>query len=95
MNTDPSNDDISERAYALWRERGRPEGQESEIWLEAERELKQSHQRSSGVQASTPTAISAPAEKKGRAQRRDLTGAQVTPPENRTAARMPKPGLVL
>jgi hypothetical protein len=95
MNTDPSTDDISERAYALWQQRGRPEGQESELWLEAEQELKRSAQHSPGAEASTPAVISAPTEKKGRAQRRDLAGAQATPPENRAAARLPKPGLAL
>lgn len=30
---------VSERARALWRERGCPMGRDEEIWLEAEREL--------------------------------------------------------
>ncbi len=35
----PSHADISERAYTLWIDSGRPEGKEDELWLQAEREL--------------------------------------------------------
>jgi hypothetical protein len=31
---------IAERAYSIWEERGRPEGQDLEHWLEAERRLR-------------------------------------------------------
>jgi hypothetical protein len=30
---------IRDRAYALWEEAGRPEGQDMEFWMMAEREL--------------------------------------------------------
>jgi len=40
MNTDPSHDEISEHARSLWQSRGQPEGQDNEIWLDAERELR-------------------------------------------------------
>ena len=30
---------IRDRAYALWEEAGRPEGQDMEFWITAEREL--------------------------------------------------------
>lgn len=30
---------ITERAYYIWEERGRPEGQDMDIWLQAEREI--------------------------------------------------------
>ncbi len=33
------HDAISERAHRLWHDRGCPEGQDVEIWLDAEREL--------------------------------------------------------
>jgi hypothetical protein len=35
----PSHDDITARAEAIWIERGRPQGADDEIWLEAERLL--------------------------------------------------------
>ena len=35
----PSDDEISARAYALWQQRGRPDGQQETIWFDAEREL--------------------------------------------------------
>lgn len=31
--------DVSQRAYYLWEEKGRPEGQQTAIWLEAEQQL--------------------------------------------------------
>jgi hypothetical protein len=34
-----SHDEIAARAYAIWRQRGCPPGQEAEIWLAAETEL--------------------------------------------------------
>lgn len=35
----PSHQAIAERARALWIERGRPDGQDLEHWLDAERQL--------------------------------------------------------
>jgi hypothetical protein len=35
----PSHDEIAARAEELWRERGCPHGQSTEIWLEAEQQL--------------------------------------------------------
>ena len=35
-----TEDEIRRRANELWEQRGRPEGYESEFWLQAERELK-------------------------------------------------------
>ncbi len=32
---------IRDRAYALWEEAGRPEGQDMEFWIAAEREVSQ------------------------------------------------------
>ncbi|UJW87223.1 DUF2934 domain-containing protein [Devosia sp. SL43] len=34
-----NDDDIRDRAYALWVEQGSPEGREQEFWYQAEREL--------------------------------------------------------
>ncbi|GAC1335253.1 MAG: hypothetical protein NVSMB26_19400 [Beijerinckiaceae bacterium] len=35
-----TEDQVRRRASELWEEHGRPEGYESEFWLQAERELK-------------------------------------------------------
>lgn len=35
----PTHDEITSRAQSLWRERGCPAGCDTEIWLEAERQL--------------------------------------------------------
>jgi hypothetical protein len=34
-------DEIAKRAYELWEKAGKPEGQETEQWLQAEREVMQ------------------------------------------------------
>jgi hypothetical protein len=36
----PTHDEISERARKLWEAKGCPAGQDEEIWLEAEAQLK-------------------------------------------------------
>jgi hypothetical protein len=36
-----SHTDIAQRAHEIWEQSGRPEGQETEHWLRAERELRQ------------------------------------------------------
>jgi hypothetical protein len=33
-------DQVRQRAFQLWEQRGTPEGYEAEFWLQAERELK-------------------------------------------------------
>jgi hypothetical protein len=38
MNT-PSHEAVTQRARQLWRHYGRPDGRDTEIWLEAERQL--------------------------------------------------------
>jgi hypothetical protein len=40
MTIDPTYDEISERARDLWQSRGKPAGQDTEIWLAAEQELR-------------------------------------------------------
>lgn len=37
--TSPSEEDIRARAHQLWVKRGRPQGEDDVLWLEAEREL--------------------------------------------------------
>jgi hypothetical protein len=47
---------ISERAYAIWEQQGRPEGEALNHWLQAEAEL------AHAVQALEPTSDQCPAE---------------------------------
>ena len=35
----PSHDEIAERAYEIWLSRGRPQGQDTQNWDEARRQL--------------------------------------------------------
>ena len=37
-----TNQTIASRAYSLWEQRGRPQGQDQELWLLAEQQLKES-----------------------------------------------------
>ena len=37
--TEPTEDEIRARAHALWEQAGRPEGDGTQFWLEAEKEL--------------------------------------------------------
>jgi hypothetical protein len=34
-----THDEIARRAYQLWEQRGRPQGRDLELWLEAERQI--------------------------------------------------------
>lgn len=45
MDTQPTPEQIAERAYQRYVERGGEPGREVEDWLEAERELRQSQDR--------------------------------------------------
>lgn len=36
----PSHDQIADRARAIWEQSGHPEGRDLEVWLQAERELR-------------------------------------------------------
>ena len=38
--TEPSHEDISIAAHSLWKDRGCPAGIDTDIWLEAERQLR-------------------------------------------------------
>ena len=44
-SSSPHPDQIAQRAHALWEKRGRPQGQDIEHWLEAERQLTQERTR--------------------------------------------------
>ena len=39
--SDPTHEEISERAHQLWERAGKPAGQDHDFWLQAERELKE------------------------------------------------------
>ncbi|GEM_PF-1904186 len=54
--TSASQEDISQRARELWESYGRPDGRDTEIWLEAERQLLGADAK---VQSSGDTAVSA------------------------------------
>lgn len=44
----PAHDEISQRARAIWEERGRPDGCDLEHWLDAERQLRQERESRQG-----------------------------------------------
>ncbi|HUG12400.1 MAG TPA: DUF2934 domain-containing protein [Opitutaceae bacterium] len=44
----PTHNQISERAFKLWQDRGCPEGSDSEFWLEAERQLSEGSAQDAG-----------------------------------------------
>jgi len=39
--SEPTHDQIAQRAYLLWEQSGHPNGRDQELWLQAERELKE------------------------------------------------------
>jgi hypothetical protein len=45
------HDEVSARAHAIWEKAGCPEGQETEHWLQAERELHQESTQSGKFEA--------------------------------------------
>lgn len=67
----PTHEEIAQKAYALWQERGSLHGTDTEIWLEAERSLNEQSGEAAPkertttervkAEASTPTTIKAPA----------------------------------
>jgi len=60
-STNDTEDQIRQRAFELWEQRGRPEGYETEFWLQAERELKgegNSRDTGSGTSANAASAKS-------------------------------------
>jgi hypothetical protein len=53
----PTHEAISQRAQELWEKQGRPQGRDTEIWLEAERQL-----------STTTDAANSPSRVKGRGE---------------------------
>lgn len=58
QNAKPAHEEIAARAYAIFEERGRPEGRDLEHWLEAEAQLLGS--RGSDTQNNSATRNSRP-----------------------------------
>lgn len=56
-----NEDDIRDRAYALWVEAGSPQGRDEEFWHRAQRELSQEAGLDSSEQASSVTQPTPPA----------------------------------
>lgn len=66
----PSHESVTQRAQQIWRERGCPSGQDTEIWLEAERQL-----------AMTASAHNAPSRPEGRGNGNSQSGLSSTDPQ--------------
>ncbi|MES2695286.1 MAG: DUF2934 domain-containing protein [Verrucomicrobiota bacterium] len=64
-STDLSADAISNRAYELWENEGRPEGSDQRHWFQAEQELRNSVSRNGSQSAPTPSRNSDVAPLKG------------------------------
>lgn len=76
----PSHDTITQQARELWEQRGRPQGQDVAIWLEAERQL----QARAAETAADPLATAAKADRRKQASRA---------PQSPTKTNAPKPEL--
>lgn len=90
---DPSHDEITQRAKSLWEERGRPEGRDTEIWLDAEKSLKQRDDQSfSSAQERDSTPPISVEKSSRRAQRReaDDNRNRAPAPETRLPPRAPR-----
>jgi Protein of unknown function (DUF2934) len=48
-------ENISKRAYELWEQAGKPEGQQTEHWLQAEHEAQQAEESKSGQRRTSQT----------------------------------------
>jgi len=60
-----SHETISQRAEAIWRSYGTPQGRDEEIWLEAERQLQGEQKQSSPSSENVPTNAPAPTPRAG------------------------------
>jgi hypothetical protein len=79
----PSHEQISQRAYEIFIERGRPEGQDLAHWLEAERQLRAAGKQQAATQQPVHAAAAGGAEAA-------IAASRTTPPGNgrgRTTAR--------
>lgn len=83
----PTHEQVTHRAEKLWQERGRPDGKDLEIWLEAERQLTTgASSNGSGTQSEAKSAV-AVAEKA--AQQRKEARAPMVP--SKTVPKAPPP----
>jgi hypothetical protein len=72
----PSHEEVTRRAEEIWKAQGCPTGRDTEIWLEAERQLSTGH--------ATPSPSGGP-------QDRGNGNSQATPPATARTAADPKP----
>jgi hypothetical protein len=70
----PTHEEICQRAYSLWEERGCPDGSPEVDWYRAERELSESSDRPAdlGTAADDPSAAEVPPESGKRRARRGV-----------------------
>ena len=63
MNPSPSirYEDTSRRAYQIWEVTGKPDGQDTEHWLQAERELHEEHAKTHEANVARGKAVEPPA----------------------------------
>ncbi len=73
----PSHAAISQQASEIWEQRGRPQGQDVAIWLEAERQL----QAGSPKPAADPLTTAAKADRRKQAARAPQTPAKANAPK--------------
>jgi hypothetical protein len=62
MNSSPSirYEDIAERAHQIWEVAGKPEGQDTAHWLQAERELHAEHGKPGGTSGARGKSVEPP-----------------------------------
>ncbi|HXG48119.1 MAG TPA: DUF2934 domain-containing protein [Methylomirabilota bacterium] len=53
----PTHEEVARRAYELWEQRGRPQGRDVELWLEAEGQLRSSLGRGEQQQRSSVATV--------------------------------------
>jgi hypothetical protein len=58
-NSTPTQEQIARRAYEIFTERGQPEGQDLEHWLEAEKQLHATGQSKGAPQTNAPQTVTA------------------------------------
>jgi hypothetical protein len=58
-------DDVAKRAYELWEEAGKPEGRETEHWLQAENEVRHRRGSKDNSRRAVQTAGTQPANERG------------------------------
>ena len=66
-------ENISKRAYELWEQAGKPEGQQTEHWLQAEREAQQKEESRGGQRRTTQNASAQPVNDRGTRTERQLS----------------------